>query len=281
MVNNIEFISLKNKFLAFYEASKTVDTVQDKFKIWKEKYGFAAVPPTDDGQKRAFELFETAYANYEESIERIKRFEVDEDKIYRLLENVKETLNYSDSVSFSVIYFVGFFEGNAFVAPNGDKLALCFPIENDNSNLYDEMLLAHELTHIIHHKIRKSNAQWLRPLACLILEEGLAMKVSQAVVPGLSDHQYISSKKEWYKACRDKHRDILKGILPYVKEETSEVLFQFTMGLGTTNHEREAYYAAWALFDRLLEQGFCLSDLARISQETSKIFVEEHIKMIT
>lgn len=157
MLNTIEFINIKNKFLDFYEDSKKVESIQDKFDIWKEKYDFAAVPPT---------------------------------------------------------------------------------------------------------------------------EERLAMRVSKEVASGLSDYQYITNKEEWYKECNDSHSEIVTGILPYVKEETSEVLFKFTMGSGTTDHEREAYYVAWKLFDRFLKQGFSLSELARISQEESKNFVEEHVEKL-
>lgn len=280
MKNTIEFISLKNKFLDFYEESKKVASIQDKFNLWKEKYGFAAVPPTEEGQKIAFDMFTKSYDKYENSIGKIKSFEVNEEKVYSVLEKVKETLNCSEIVEFSVLYFVGFFENNAFVAPNGDKLVLCLPIENDTSELYDDMILAHELTHIVHYKIQKSTASWIRPLSFLILEEGLAMRVSKEVVSGLSDYQYITNKEEWYKECTDSHSEIVKGILPYVTEESSEVLFNFTMGAGTTNHEREAYYVAWKIYDRFLKQGFSLSELARISQEESKSFVEEHVKKI-
>lgn len=59
-----------------------------------------------------------------------------------------------------------------------------------------------------------------------------------------------------------------------------EVVFNFTIGSGTTNHEREAYYVAWKIYDRFLKQGFSLSELARISQEESKGFVEEHVKKL-
>ncbi|MDO4814714.1 MAG: hypothetical protein Q3988_06400 [Gemella sp.] len=280
MVNEIEFINLKNKFLDFYEESTKVDSIQDKFNIWKEKYNFAAIPPTEEGQKIAFNMFEKSYGKYEKCIDKIKSFEVDEEKVNRILEKVKETLNCSESVDLSVIYFVGFFEGNAFVAPSGNKLALCLPIENDNSELYDEMILAHELTHIVHYKVQKSEATWLRPLSFLLLEEGLAMRVSKEVVPGMTEYQYVSSKEEWWNECEEESSKIIEGLLPYVKEEISEILFKFTMGAGTTNREREAYYVAWNLFDKLLEQGFSLEELARISKEASKEFVEKQVKLL-
>jgi hypothetical protein len=62
---NLEVVDLTPRFLAFYEAAQAVDTDADvRWRLWQEHYGFAAVPPTPDGQALARRLLDEAWTAY-------------------------------------------------------------------------------------------------------------------------------------------------------------------------------------------------------------------------
>jgi uncharacterized protein YjaZ len=52
-------------------------------------------------------------------------------------------------------------------------------IENGDS----EILLAHELTHIVHASTAKLSGGWERKIATLIIQEGLATRISKEIIP--------------------------------------------------------------------------------------------------
>lgn len=177
---------------------------------------------------------------------------------------MKALLGCGSSLDFVVIYFVGTFDNNPFVAPfDQDRIALCLPIESGSS----EILLVHELTHIVHAKTASLTSHWQRTIALTILEEGLATRVSKFLVPGEADERYIEHKENWLTSCIGKKEEIFKGILPYLEDDSSETVYKFTIGKGVTNHEREAYYAGWEMVDTLLKQGVSFNELARIKEK--------------
>lgn len=171
---------------------------------------------------------------------------------------------------------MGFFENNAFVAPYDENtLALCLPIENDSKPLEQKMVLIHELTYIVHAKTSNSNGDWIRPVANIVVREGLAMKVCEKIAFGLEDYQYLTDNKAWFESCKKSHTNIMRGIQPYLDNDDSETIFKFTMGHGTTNHIRKAYYVGWQLFDTLLSNGFSLEKIANIKAKDLVNFVDK------
>ncbi|MEK3800825.1 hypothetical protein MHI18_21740 [Peribacillus sp. FSL H8-0477] len=188
------------------------------------------------------------------------------------LEEVKTLLGCKSSLDFVLIYFVGAFDNNPFVAPfDQNRNALCLPIESGNS----EILLVHELTHIVHAKTANLTLGWQRTIALTILEEGLATRVSKFLVPGEEDERYIEHKKDWLTSCMGKKEEIFKGIFPYLDDDSSETVYKFTIGKGTTNQEREAYYVGWELVNTLLKQGVSFKELARIEEKDIPILFKD------
>lgn len=165
MKDNVKIINMTRKFIDFYNATHHNMDAVEIYNIWKEKYGFAAVPPGDQGQKIVLDSLFKVYPNYAKAIQTIETFTPDESTIYDTLTQVKSCLGFHESIDLVVIYFVGFFENNAFVAPYDENtLALCLPIENDSKPLEQKMVLVHELTHIVHAKTSNSNGDWIRPV---------------------------------------------------------------------------------------------------------------------
>jgi hypothetical protein len=275
-IDTIEVLNLVPKFLKFYEKAN-IDSVDNevRWSLWKEHYNFAAIPPGEEGKKLARLLLDEAWEKYQENIEFIKKWEPNQPRVEKFLNEVKSLLHCDKSIRFVVIYFVGGFEGNPFVAPyDSERLALCLPIENGNSDI----LLAHELTHIVHSKTANLSANWERKIASTILQEGLAAHVSKYLVPGEPDEAYIEYSKNWLKSCEGKKTEIFKGIYPFLESSDSEVVFKFTMGKGTTNHEREAYFVGWEVVKNLLKAGVSFHELAKITEVNIPDYIRNILK---
>lgn len=263
-MDNIEVKNLAPKFLKFYNlANEENITLDDRWELWKEYYGFAAVPPGEGGEKIARNLLDKAWEKYEEKIDYIKTFEPDLDRLESYLTDIKSLLGCNECIDLAIIYYVGGFENNAFVAPTDENgLALCLPIEGSNTDI----ILTHELTHIVHSKIAGLTTQWEKTVASLILQEGLAMHISRYMNPGEENEIYIEHKEGWLKSCRRKKGNILEGIYPYLEDSSSNAIFKFTFGAGTTGHEREAYFAGWEFVGRLLDEGVSFKDMANVKE---------------
>lgn len=232
----------------------------------------AAVPPGDEGKQLARKLLEQAWDHDHDKISEIESWQPEENLIYDYLNKVKNLLNYHGDIHIVIVYFVGGFENNPFVAPYGDgRPALCLPIENGSS----EMLLTHELTHIVHSHTASLSSGWERTIASTIIQEGLAMHVSKYLVPGYPDEAYTEHKEGWLQACKKKRLKILEGIYPYLSESSSETVTKFTFGTGTTNTEREAYFAGWEMIEYRLDQGYTFKPIANIQEQNLPDFLRE------
>ena len=272
-MNRIETISLVPKFLAFYnEANKEPTDPNTRWELWKEHYGFSAVPPGDAGMQMALTLLDQAWEQYHEHIEYISQWKTNNEKAHAFLSEIQTKLGCKEGIDIVLIYFVGAFEKNAFVAPYDQKrLALCFPVENGECDI----LLSHELTHIVHSSTAKLTGAWERTIATLIIQEGLAAHMSEEIVPHKRDEVYIEHKSGWLQDCHAFADQIIQGIVPYLEQSSSEVVTKFTIGKGTTGHEREAYYVGWVLVEHLLKSGVTFNEIAHIEEHELAPFVKK------
>ncbi len=273
-MDNIEKVNLVPRFLLYYHMAKhsDVDAVK-RWSLWEEHYNFAAVPPGEQGKIMARKLLDNAWEKYSDNLFLIEKWEPEQDKVNFYLQKIKTLLGYEEAIKLVIVYFVGGFENNPFVAPyDKDRLALCLPIESDSS----EIMLAHELTHIVHSHTANLSGEWERTIASTILQEGLATQVSKYLVPGYPDAQYIEHKNGWFGSCKQNQVNILKGIYPYLDHFSSEAVTMFTFGMGTTNREREAYYAGWVVVEYLLKKGLTFKDIASIQEKDIPNFIREN-----
>ena len=263
-MDKVEVLNLVPKFLTFYGLANKPDIEDEqRWDLWKEHYNFAAVPPGEEGRLIARNLLDAAWSSYADHLSFIKNWKPNQEIVRDSLTKVKELLGYDQPIDLVVVYFVGGFENNPFVAPfDGERLALCLPIENGDS----EIILAHELTHIVHTQTANLTAEWERTIASTILQEGLATQVSKFLVPGHQDEEYIEHKKGWLQSCKEKRAGIINGIFPYLDDASSKAVTMFTFGNGTTNHEREAYYVGWELVEFLLAQGVTFKEMASLQE---------------
>jgi hypothetical protein len=272
-LDKIEVVNLVPKFLFFFQMANKPDIDEEiRWTLWQEHYNFAAVPPGDEGKKLARNLLDAAWESYAEHLSFIEKWKHSQDKVSQYLTKVKKLLGYEQPIHLVVVYFVGGFENNPFVAPyDQERLALCLPIENGDSDI----LLSHELTHIVHSQTAKLTAGWERTIASTILQEGLATQVSKFLVPGHPDEFYLEHKKGWLQSCKENRAAIMNGIYPYLQDSSSKAVTTFTFGNGTTNHEREAYYAGWEFVSLLLAQGVTFKEMASVQEKDIPSYVRE------
>ena len=263
MKDNIEIRNLVPDFLNFYNKAVGCDE-ETRFELWKKHYGFAAVPPGEEGALLARQQLEAAWEKYEKVIPFLEQWTPDIETIQQYLSKIKDVLEYNESVDVVLVFFVGAFDENAFAAPCGeDRIAICLPIENGEK----QVTVVHELIHLVHGTMTGSAMSWEKTVASLVFMEGLATQLSKHLVPGYKDEVYVEHQEGWLRDCRKDAKQILQGIKPYLQERSAERAFQFTMGTGTTGKAREGYFAGWKLIGDMLEDGWSFADIARVREE--------------
>lgn len=255
----LSIVDLTPKFLTFYEQAQGVTDQEERWKLWQALYGFAAVPPTPQGKVRARELLEQAWNKYKDHLDLfVSGAQSLQPAPAPVLQSVCDLLDHQ-AVAVQLIVFVGGFEDNAFAYANGGQYNVCLPIEQ--SARKRALVLPHEFTHAVHLAKAGLTGSWERSIAQLILEEGLATRCTEKLVPNRMTTDYLG-EEAWLTRCRSQATQIYQGLLPCLAKEDGQTVYQFTMGQGTTGIEREAYYAGWHVVGWLLAQGWSLANLA-------------------
>jgi len=274
-MNKIEIVNLVPKFLNFFErANHEGVNESERWNLWKEHYNFVALPPGYDEQAR--NQLKQTWEKYQSNIDQIRNWDPDQNKFEKMFTKVKTLLGSDENIPFVIVFFVSAFDNSAFVAPyDENKTMLCLPIENQLSDI----VIVHELTHIVHGKTASLEMNWERPIAELILQEGLALHVSKNLVPGEKDETYIEMGVEqgWLQSCHEHRTKILNGITPYLSDSKGEVIRKFTFGTGATGHKREAYYAGWELVASELKKGVSLRQLASLKRKDIPSYVKNNL----
>ncbi|WP_449354993.1 DUF2268 domain-containing putative Zn-dependent protease [Virgibacillus natechei] len=273
---NLEVVNLVPKFLDFFELANHEDVNEsERWNLWKEHYNFAALPPGYDKQARK-QLNQT-WVKYQANIDQIRNWKPDQIKFERIFKEIKTLLGSDEDIPFVIVFFVSAFDNSAFVAPYDEyKSMLCLPIENQLSDI----IFVHELTHIVHAETASLEMNWERPIAELILQEGLALHASKHLVPGEKDEAYIEMGVEqgWLQSCHEHRTKILNGIVPYLSDSKGEVIEKFTFGTGESGHKREAYYVGWELVDSELKKGVSFKQLASIKSKDIPGYVKNNLR---
>lgn len=266
--SRIAIVDLTPKFLTFYDSASALHlNADDRLVLWKRLYGFAAVPPTAFGDSLARRQLDAAWDRYPPALNRIrsgyKGLGIDADSV---LEAVSSLLGCGRSLRVQVTAFVGTFDENAFAYVDRNGLpTIAIPVESGDARRG----LVHELTHAVHRAadcadIRSGYAQ---SLVELVISEGVAMRVVQALIPGHASVYYVIGSQAWLDSANTHRRAILSAIQQHLTDRGAATAQQFTYGSGATGLKREAYYAGWAIVGNLLDSGLTLSDIARTSDK--------------
>src|SRR5699024_12040724 len=88
--------------------------------------------------RRSSDLLNQTWKKYQKNIEQIQDWEPDKGKTDMFLKEIKTLLGCTKDIPFVLLFFVGTFNNNAFVAPyNESKMMLCLPIEQQISDIVD------------------------------------------------------------------------------------------------------------------------------------------------
>lgn len=272
----VETLDLSPQFLAFWRAAQTAADAEARWALWQSHYGFAAVPPTAQGQQMARTRLESIWTRYADAIPAAEAGLAGKgDTPFQALEAVAGLLGLDVAATIQITGFIGMFEGNAF-AFRGRYPTLNLPLEIENGRL--RLQAAHEGTHVIQMTLNGASGGWVRSVATTILQEGLAMHVSRLVVPGLADEAYVSGRPGWWAEAQARRVAMLSGVTPYLAEASSEAVSRFTFGEGVTGLNREAYALGWWTVGQLLAEGDELPRLARLPAEAHPALIGEVIR---
>src|SRR5699024_903561 len=156
---NLAVVNLVPKFLNFFELANHENVNEsERWRLWKEHYNFAALPPGYDQLARK-QLNQT-WAKYQSNIDQIRNWKPDQIKIEKIFTEIKTLLGCDVDIPFVIVFFVSTFNNSAFVAPYDEhKSMLCLPVENQLSDI----IVVHELTHIVHAETASLEMNWERP----------------------------------------------------------------------------------------------------------------------
>lgn len=271
---------LTPKFLTFYAAASQPGVDEPKrWELWHSMYGFAAVPPTPEGETMARNMLDQAWPKYQEALPTIKR------GIYAIhpapretLRNVASLLKAGVPVKARLIVAVGDFEGNAFTAPGSDGVpTVSVEVEDPNAGF----TLMHEFTHVVEAEQAGLSLDWKRSLTHTIFVEGLAMRTVQALNPGRPDAEYVGEfSPDWLARCSAQRNPILRDLKPHLESSDSGTVMRYTMGKGGLGIEREAYFAGWLVVGDMLRHGWGFPGLARVNDQQMVELVSKSISRI-
>jgi hypothetical protein len=261
----LDIVDLSPRFLDFYEASKSLHPDR-RFEEWQKRYGFAAVPPTAEGMSIARNLLDSAWPKYPAILPIAKGgFEGMQPSPVEAAAEVADLLKADRPIKLKLVVYVGGFEDNAFVSvePDGTPF-VALPLEMSPD--VRARVLRHELTHAIHAKTAKLAPGYERSLARVIFEEGLAMHVARSLTTGASAELFGEHRPGWLAEANARRDGILRGIRPHLKTADGKSVFAFTMGRGSQDMEREAYFVGWQVVGELLRNGYSFEQLARVAE---------------
>jgi len=271
---------LSPKFLAFYDSATTASLSEsDRWAMWKRLYGFAAVPPTPFGDSLARRLLDSAWNRYPDSLPRIRKgvaaFGSDPSLQLR---RVVSLLGCGENTHVHLIAFVGGFEENAFAFAIDGVPTVAIPIETEGAL----QSMVHEFTHAVHRSSACADFRsgYGQSLGELVISEGLAMRVVQALVPGRPEYTYVGHRQEWLDTARLRRNAILDGIRDHVADTGAASVQRFTFGQGTTGLSREAYYAGWEIIGELLRSGMSFHDIAITSPARFAVLIDRAIELL-
>jgi hypothetical protein len=273
----VEIRDLSPRFLRFYEAAVAEKAGPDRrWVLWKELYDFAALPPVPQRDSMARALLDTAWRRYPAVLERIRggAAAMQPDPT-AALGAVAAQLG-TDTITVRLTAYVGAMERNAFTFGTPAAPQVVLPIEPDAE--WRSLILSHEFAHAVHMRLADLSGGWERSIGRSIVEEGVALRVTEALHPGRPTAAYIEQRNGWLAEAMPRRDAILRGLLPVLRASDSETVMRFTMGRGSTGVEREAYLAGWLVVGHLMERGRTLAEIARVPEAELPALVEATIR---
>jgi hypothetical protein len=261
------------KFVDFYDAASAPGVTPDqRWALWKSKYDFAAVPPIATRDKIAREQLEEAWPKYAAAMPRLRRGAAGLAPNPQLrLNSVATLLGAQVPLRIRLITFVGYFHRNAFASgfQNGAS-TIAIPLEDSDQEHALEM--THEFTHAVQRQM--GNGWDRQSVASAVFSEGLAMRVTERLNPGLPVNAYSASSPEWFKSCQSRLPQVLAELDPHLADQGADAVAKFIYETGSARIDREVYCAGWTIVGDLQKHGLSLRLLGSMSRADAEKSVE-------
>ena len=275
---SVQIVDLSPKFLDFYETATREHADPDqRWNIWKEQYDFAAVPPISAGQKIARDQLDAAWAKYPEALPRVRRGAAALMPAPQArLGQVAELLGATGTIRIRLITFVGTFHHDAFSAGFKDGMTtIAIPLEDSDQD--HAISMTHEFTHAVQMQM----GLWSREdVASAIFAEGLAMRVTEHLNPGLQTSVYLTSSLEWLEECSAKLPEVLTDLQGHLSDSGADAVSKFTYGQRASGLRREVYCGGWFVVGSMLKSGRSFRDLGNLRQDVAETQVQRAIKQM-
>lgn len=262
----IDLVDLSPRFLDFEKAAANASP-EARFEIWKQRYGFAAVPPTPEGDAMARRMLDEAWPRYAPDLAKLAggAAAMRPDPV-PVIGRAAILLGLDRPGRVKITAYVGMYENNAFTSfEDGGVPTLALPIESPPDRA--ALLSAHEGAHAVHILTANLSGGYERSIARIVFEEGLAMHASRALLPGHPEPYYTEAEPGWHLSTQGRIIQILDGIEPSLESKAITDILRFTFGKGSQGFQREAYAAGWAVIGQLLRDGYSLAELAHLPEE--------------
>ena len=272
----VDITDLSQKFVDFYNASVEENANPDqRWKLWKSKYDFAAVPKIAAGQKMAREQLDAAWPKYPDAMSQIRLGAASLASPQERLTKVAELLGVQGPIQIRLIAFVGTFRHNAFSMGVKDGVStIAIPLED---SAQDRALgMTHEFTHAVQMQAGCWNGQ---SVASTVFAEGLAMRVTEHLNPGLPENIY-TGPPAWLEKCTASLPQVLNELKEHGADSGAEAVSKFTYGTGTAGIGREVYCGGWFVMGKLLSDGVSFSTLGRMTQAEAEARVAATIDFL-
>ncbi len=274
----VEVRDLSPKFLDFYEAAiQTHADPDQRWQLWKEKYDFAAMPPIPAGQQMAREQLDAAWPQYPAAIPRIRlgAASLTPSPPDRLIQ-IATLLGAEGPVRIRLIAFVGSFRRNAFSSGLRDGVStIAIPLEDSDQDR--DLDMTHEFTHAVQMQMGGWSKQ---DVASAIFAEGLAMKVTEHLHPGLTSNVYAASTPEWMHRCSADLPAVLHDLQLHITDTGAEAVSKLIYGTGAAGIEREVYCGGWFVVEKMMEEGMTYAQLGQLKQSDAEARVTTTLKLM-
>lgn len=219
-------------------------------------------------------------------VERILRAEARATRLLRAAEQDLRSRGLLDADDQAVVLMVGSHSSNGWVAEHQGRRTLFLALEYLGEPPYDDVLVVHELTHVVQAELTPEARAPRLPSAFAVLLEGAAVAATRLLRPGLSDSAYLwmdDAHASWVSDCRDRDAMIARLILDELDspddEEAVAPLFRNRETQGIP--PRAAYWAGDQVVRSLVDEGLDLRSVLSLGAGESRRAVEQWARRVT
>ena len=282
----IEIIDLCPDFFRFWDDSRDMP-IEEQCRRWYSDYA--------DRHPGIFDLYLERWAStvqIEPAIRRYTSNEVDlravaEQLVDRLPGALQACLHHFQvpDIDLPVVLLVGLYSSDGWGTVFEGRPTIFFAVEYVPPPPFLDMFLVHELAHAVHLEL--GAADWRGTIGEALFLEGLAMTVSQQVVPGFSDATYAWCRPcydTWLDDCLRAWPDLRSGLLSvFDRDDIESYMPYFSPAAANVRHSvSKPGYAVGQVIVKTLLKHVSIAELGRwteaqVAQEVRRVLEQTEI----